>query len=127
MKSPFTCSHWGEQNYRVVLKNFLFCKRPLHSFGQRGPKCTPIFGLFLEKFFKKKFTLHLFGIRVSKRNLFLRKNFEKGQKNLPAGSGGRLRACRKTIIRFISYQIRPLTKIGCPVMSNLFLFWLFCL
>ena len=42
----------------------------------------------MKKFFKKKFTLHLFGIRVSKRNLFLRKNFEKGQKNLPAGSGG---------------------------------------
>ena len=85
------------------------------------------FRAFSRKFFEKKFTLHLFGIRVSKRNLFLRKNFEKGQKNLPAGSGGRLRACRKTIIRFISYQIRPLTKIGCPVMSNLFLFWLFCL
>lgn len=31
--------------------------------------------------------LHLFGIGKPKRTLFLRKNFEKGQKNLPAGSG----------------------------------------
>ena len=34
---------------------------------------------------KKSF--HLFGIGVSKRNLFQRKIFEKEQKNLPAGSG----------------------------------------
>lgn len=48
---PFTCSHWEEQNYRVFLKIFLFCKRPLHSFGQRGSKCTPIFEVFQDKFF----------------------------------------------------------------------------
>ena len=48
---PFTCSHWEEQNYRVFLKNFLLCQRPLHSFGQRGSKCTPIFEIFQEKFF----------------------------------------------------------------------------
>ena len=71
---PFTCSHWEEQNYRVFLKNFLFCKRPLHSFGQRGPKCTPIFGLFLENFLRKNFTLHLFGITKPNDTLFHRKN-----------------------------------------------------
>ena len=48
---PFTCSHWEEQNYRVFLKNFLFYKRSLHSFGQRGAKCTPIFEIFQDKFF----------------------------------------------------------------------------
>ena len=53
LKSPFTCSHWEEQNYRVFLKIFLFCKRPLHSFGQRVPKCTPISGLFLKNFLRK--------------------------------------------------------------------------
>lgn len=31
-------------------KIFLFCKRPIHSFGQRVPKCTPIFEIFREKF-----------------------------------------------------------------------------
>lgn len=51
MKRSFTCSHWEEQNYRVFLKNFLFYKRSLHSFGQRGAKCTPIFEIFQEKFF----------------------------------------------------------------------------
>ena len=50
VRRSFTCSHWEEQNYRVFLKNFLFCKRPLHSFGQRGSKCTPIFEAFEEKF-----------------------------------------------------------------------------
>lgn len=59
LRRSFTCSHWKEQNYRVFLKNFLFYKRSLHSFG----------------------------IGVSKRNLFQRKIFEKEQKNLPAGSG----------------------------------------
>jgi len=33
--------------------------------------------------FEKKFTLHLFGIGVSKRNLFQRKIFEKEQKICP--------------------------------------------
>ena len=28
-------------------------KKPLHSFGQRGPKCTPIFGLSPKKFLRK--------------------------------------------------------------------------
>lgn len=73
VRRSFTYSHWEEQNYRVVLKNFLFCKRPLHSFGQRVPKCTPISGLFPEKFFEKKFTLHLFGITKPNDTLFLRK------------------------------------------------------
>ena len=68
-------------------------EKPPHSFGQRVPKCTPIFGLssknFLRKFIpsliptgsvqmhtlnRKKFLpLHLFGIERSKRNLFFRK------------------------------------------------------
>ena len=69
----FTCSHWGEQNYRVVLKKFLFCKRPLPSFGQRVPKCTPISELFLENFLRKNFTLHLFGITKPNDTLFHRK------------------------------------------------------
>lgn len=46
LKNPLTCSHWEERNYRVFLKIFLFCKEPLHSFGQRVPKCTPIFEVF---------------------------------------------------------------------------------
>ena len=50
VRRSFTCSHWEEQNYRVFLKNFLFYKRSLHSFGQRGSKCTPIFEAFEEKF-----------------------------------------------------------------------------
>ena len=73
LKSLFTCSHWEEQNYRVFLKIFLFCKRPLHSFGQRGPKCTPISELFLENFLRKNFTLHLFGITKPNDTLFHRK------------------------------------------------------
>ena len=80
LRRSFTCSHWKEQNYRVFLKNFLFCKKPLHSFGQRGPKCTPISELFLENFLRKNFTLHLFGIETPKRNLFLRKNLKIGKK-----------------------------------------------
>ena len=74
LKNPLTCSHWEEQNYRVFLKNFLFYKRPLHSFGQRGPKCTPISELFLENFLRKNFTLHLFGITKPNDTLFHRKN-----------------------------------------------------
>ena len=35
----------------VFEKISLFCKRPLHSFGQRVLKCTPIFGLFPKKLF----------------------------------------------------------------------------
>lgn len=38
-------------------------------------------------FYLPKKSFHLFGIGVSKRNLFQRKIFEKEQKNLPAGSG----------------------------------------
>ena len=37
----------------VFEKISLFCKRPLHSFGQRVLKCTPIFGLFPKKLFEK--------------------------------------------------------------------------
>lgn len=53
LKNPLTCSHWEEQNYRVFLKIFLFCKEPLHSFGQRVPKCTPILGLSQKNFLRK--------------------------------------------------------------------------
>ena len=72
-------------------------EKPPHSFGQRGPKCTPIFGLSSKKFFEKIYLFtcshwevpnyrvflknflsgkkpsHLFGIERSKRNLFFRK------------------------------------------------------
>ena len=37
----------------VFEKISLFCKRPLHSFGQRVLKCTPIFGLSPKKFLRK--------------------------------------------------------------------------
>ena len=75
MKRSFTCSHWEEQNYRVFLKNFLFYKRSLHSFGQRGAKCTPIFEIFQEKFFYlPKISPHLFGITKPNDTLFHRKN-----------------------------------------------------
>ena len=41
----------------VFEKISLFCKRPLHSFGQRVLKCTPIFEIFRENF--------LFGEKIS--------------------------------------------------------------
>ena len=73
MKSPFTCSHWEEQNYRVFLKNFLFYKRSLHSFGQRGSKCTPILRLSKKNFYSVKISPHLFGITKPNDTLFYRK------------------------------------------------------
>ena len=75
MKSPFTCSHWGEQNYRVFLKNFLFYKRSLHSFGQRGAKCTPIFEIFQEKFFiYRKYPLTYLELQSQMTPYFTEKN-----------------------------------------------------
>jgi len=41
-------------------QNIYGFKKPLHSFGQRVPKCTPIFELLLKKFFEKILSLHLF-------------------------------------------------------------------
>lgn len=75
MKSPFTCSHWEEQNYRVFLKNFLFYKRSLHSFGQRGAKCTPIFEIFQEKFFiYRKYPLTYLELQSQMTPCFTEKN-----------------------------------------------------
>ena len=36
----------GRAKLSGAFENFLFCKEPLHSFGQRVPKCTPIFEVF---------------------------------------------------------------------------------
>ena len=67
------------------------------TYLELGSRNAPCFHKKFEKYFlfgcgtayfclsKKSF--HLFGIGVSKRNLFQRKIFEKEQKNLPAGSG----------------------------------------
>lgn len=75
LKSLFTCSHWEEQNYRVFLKNFLFYKRSLHSFGQRGAKCTPIFEIFQEKFFiYRKYPLTYLELQSQMTPCFTEKN-----------------------------------------------------
>ena len=73
VRRSFTCSHWEEQNYRVFLKNFLFYKRSLHSFGQRGSKCTPILRLSKKNFYSVKISPHLFGITKPNDTLFYRK------------------------------------------------------
>ena len=110
---PFTCSHWEAPIYRVFMKNFLSGKIPLTYLELQVSNDTlfhrkneKIFFIRLralyfacpEKAFsliptenskmhtlnRKKFLpLHLFGIGVSKRNLF----FRKKAKNLPANIG----------------------------------------
>ena len=87
LKNPLTCSHWEEQNYRVLLKIFCFAKNPFTHLDKGCRNAHPFPGFFSKIFLRKNFTLHLFGIEKSKRNLFQRKIFEKEQKNLPAGSG----------------------------------------
>ena len=75
VRRSFTCSHWEEQNYRVFLKNFLFYKRSLHSFGQRGAKCTPIFEIFQEKFFiYRKYSLTYLELQSQMTPYFTEKN-----------------------------------------------------
>ena len=74
VRRSFTYSHRERSNAPPKREKYLRIKNSLHSFGQRVPKCTPISGLFLEKFFKKKFTLHLFGITKPNDTLFHRKN-----------------------------------------------------
>jgi len=77
----------GRAKLSGVFEKFFVLQNTPSLIWTKGLKCTPISGLFLENFFEKNFTLHLFGIGVSKRNLFQRKNLKKGQKNLPAESG----------------------------------------
>lgn len=75
LKNPLTCSHWEEQNYRVFLKNFLFyvLQKIPSLIWTKGAEMHTHFRVFLEKFFEKKFTLHLFGITKPNDTLFIRK------------------------------------------------------
>ena len=77
----------GRVKLSGVFEDFFILQKTPSLIWTKGAKMHTHFEVFHEKFFKKKFILHLFGIGVSKRNLFQRKIFEKEQKNLPAGSG----------------------------------------
>ena len=72
--SSFTCSHWEEWNYRVFLKIFLFCKRPLHSFGQRALKCTPILRFFMKNFLRKNLSFTYLELQSQMTPYFTEKN-----------------------------------------------------
>ena len=65
MKRSFTYSHWVNSNSNPKRENICELKRPLHSFGQRVPKCTPILGL-LKKTFWENLSLHLFPLGSTK-------------------------------------------------------------
>lgn len=56
MKRSFTYSHWERSNSNPEREKYFEFEKPLHSFGQRVPKCTPIFGVFSKTFSKKPFT-----------------------------------------------------------------------
>lgn len=63
----------------VFEKNFSK-KYPLHSFGQRVPKCTPKIAYLTEKFSKKIFLLlYLFESGTKKVRGFRRKNLQKNK------------------------------------------------
>lgn len=54
-------------------------KKTLHSFGQRGPKCTPIFGLSSKNFFEKIYPFTCSHWEAPNYRVFL-KNFLSGKK-----------------------------------------------
>ena len=107
MKRSFTYSHWQRSNAPPKRENISEWKNLFTHLDKGGRNAHPFSGFFSKIFLRKNlpFTyshwekpnahpksqkflfLHLFGIGKPKRTLFLRKNFEKGQKNLPAGSG----------------------------------------
>ena len=74
LKSPFTCSHWEEQNYRVFSKKFFVLQKTPSLIWTKGAEMHTHFRAFLENFLRKNFTLHLFGITKPNDTLFHRKN-----------------------------------------------------
>ena len=63
----------GRAKLSGVFEKFFVLQNTPSLIWTKGLKCTPISGLFLENFFEKNFTLHLFGIEKSKRTLFSQK------------------------------------------------------
>lgn len=76
-KRSFTYSHWERSNAHPKRGKYFKFEKSLHSFGQRVPKCTPIFGVFSKTFSKKPFTCSHWG-RRNYRVFF--KNFLSGDK-----------------------------------------------
>ena len=65
----------GRAKLSGVFEKFLFYKRSLHSFGQRGAKCTPIFEIFQEKFFiYQKYSLTYLELQSQMTPYFTEKN-----------------------------------------------------
>ena len=52
VRRSFTYSHRERSNAPPKREKYLRIKNSLHSFGQRVPKCTPIFEIFHENFYK---------------------------------------------------------------------------
>ena len=50
MKRSFTYSHRERSNAPPKREKYFEFEKPLHSFGQGVPKCTPIFGVFSKTF-----------------------------------------------------------------------------
>lgn len=73
LKSPFTCSHWEEQNYRVFSKKFFVLQKTPSLIWTKGAEMHTHFRAFFENFLRKNFTLHLFGITKPNDTLFHRK------------------------------------------------------
>ena len=75
MKSPFTCSHWEEQNYRVFSKKiFCFAKDPFTHLDKGGRNAHPFLRFSKKNFYSAKISPHLFGITKPNDTLFHRKN-----------------------------------------------------
>ena len=50
LKNPLTCSHWEEQNYRVLLKIFCFAKDPFTHLDKGCRNAHPFLGFFSKIF-----------------------------------------------------------------------------
>ena len=53
LKNPLTCSHWEEQNYRVLLKIFCFAKDPFTHLDKGCRNAHPFLGFFSKIFWEK--------------------------------------------------------------------------
>ena len=125
VRRSFTYSHRERSNAPPKREKYLRIKNSLHSFGQRVPKCTPIFGLSSKNFLRKfipslvptgkyqiigcfwkifylvKSPLTYLELRDQNATCFS----EKRQKNLPSNIGGHT-FDTNNIIDFLKYSER---------------------
>lgn len=74
VRRSFTCSHWEEQNYRVLLKIFCFAKNPFTHLDKGCRNAHPFLRFSKKIFYSVKRPPHLFGITKPNDTLFHRKN-----------------------------------------------------